>query len=193
MYYIAQLRDSNFTSGQINLIFKSRMLWRDMGSWTRTYIISLFAGIGDQEVVSQRLHKVPLEFGNTFKVFFGEAITEHITNLLTNYITLLQSIFNAQKIDDIDAVKNYTKQLYETIDQLAAYLAQINPFWQENDWKNFLYNYTQMVIDESATFLERDYVRNIEIYDRLLSLSSVIGDYFSEGLLNYINYSGRQF
>ena len=176
-------------AGQINLIFQTRMLWRNMGSWIRAYIISLYANIGDQDIVKQRLYKVPVEFGNVFRLFFGDQPTEKLVSLLTNYITLLVSVLEAQKNNDVNGVNEYTKQLYENIDQIAELLSQINPFWQESDWKTLLYKYTQTTIEEAAAFYNKDYTRNIEIYDGLLTQASTMGDHISEGLLDYLKYS----
>jgi hypothetical protein len=49
-----------------------------------------------------------------------------------------------------------------------------------------------MQIDEATTFLMKDYTRNIDIFDSILSLTNIIGDYFSEGLTNYFILTQQQ-
>ena len=43
-------------------------------------------------------------------------------------------------------VDEATVRLYQNADQLAAYLAQINPYWSEEEWKRLLYEYYENII-----------------------------------------------
>jgi len=90
-----------YTPAQINFIFRSRMLWRDLASWLRAYLVSLFAGIGDLEAVSQRLYRIPAEYGLMLKVFFGDQVTEQFIALLSNYIVNIEALFTAQKNNEL--------------------------------------------------------------------------------------------
>ncbi len=46
-------------------------------------------------------------------------------------------------------------------------------------------SFTSMNIDQATALLTMDYNKFINIYDRILALTTIIGDYFSEGL-NYL-------
>lgn len=194
MIYLNKCQDPNNISGEYNLRFTGRMIWRDIATWIRAYLVSTYFNSDPElhQAISEKLYSLPLEHGNFLRIFFGDKIAEDNISLLSNYITLLKSVINAQKSGDVNAVNEYTKQLYQNIDQRADYLSQINPFWQSNIVKSLIYNFTNMTIDEATTFLEKDYNRNIKIFDRILSHSTVMGDYLAQGLLDYITYSTRQ-
>jgi hypothetical protein len=169
----------------MNFIFRARMLWRDLATWLRSYKVSLYGGVGNTDELSQRLFRVPLEYGNILKVFFGDQTTEQLINLLTQYIATLQSIFIAQFNNDIDEINKQTQQAYQIINTTAALLASINPYWTLSEWVTLLSLFTSLQIDESTTFLTKDYTRNNDIFDRILSFTNIMGDYFSEGITNY--------
>ena len=175
-----------YTSGYLNLIFRARMLWRDMATWLTIYMFSVFGGYGNQKEISDKLYQVPLEYGNVMRLIFGDKLSEDYITLLSNYIIILEYLFQAQMAGDTAAVDEYTKQLYENIDKRAAFLAQINPYWQEGIWKTLLYTFNKMIIEDATTLLSKDYQKNIDVFDSLLTQSSIIGDYFSEGILNYL-------
>lgn len=181
--------NKDISAGELNLIFRARMLWRDLATWLRSYLISTYAGLDIQQAISERLYRIPLEYGNILKLFFGDKITEDYINLLSNYVKIFEFLFNAQKSGDINAVNEYTRQLYENDNQRAAFLSSINPYWQEDTLKSLMYSFTSKTIDESTTFLTREYQKNIEIFDSILNDTTIMGDYFSEGLLNYLNYN----
>ncbi|MDF2657143.1 MAG: hypothetical protein K0R19_3617 [Bacillota bacterium] len=169
-------------SAQMNFIFRARMLWRDLATWLRAYKVSLYGGVGNSESLSQRLYQIPLEYGNMLRVFVGDEATEKYINLLSQYIILLQSLFIAQINNDVNLIDDLTKQIYRNTKERAALFAQMNPYWSQSEWITLMNAFTQMQIEEATTFLTQDYDRNIEIFDRILSLTTIMGDYFSEGL-----------
>lgn len=192
MKSVSEFQGICIPSGQLNLIYEARTIWRDLATWIRAYLVSIYAGFGNKEAVKEKLSKIPMEFLNIFHVIFGDQIAEAYSTLLFHYITTLESLVEAQINGDANAVSEYTRQLYENADQRAAFLSKINPFWVETEWKNYLYQFIQLTIEESTTFLNKEYTRNIDVFDRILNLTAVMGDYFSKGLINYLTYTGRQ-
>lgn len=172
-------------NSQMNFIFRARMLWRDLATWLRSYKVSLYGGVGNTDELSQRLFRLPTEYGGILRVFFGDHNTEQLMYLLTQYIAILQSLFIAQINNDVDTINQYAQQAYQNVNDTAAFLASINPYWTQGEWATLLNSFTSMQIEEATTFLTKDYTRNNDIFDRILSLTNIIGDYFSEGLANY--------
>lgn len=178
---------SNIISGQSNLVFRARMLWRDMATWLTIYMFSLYGGYGNHDLIEAKLYQVPLEYGHVMKLIFGDRVSEDYITSLSNYIIILRNLFHAQLTGDADAASEYTKQLYQNVEQRAAFLAQINPYWQEDTWRTLLYTFNSMILEDSTSLLTQQYEQNILIFDRLLAQSTIIGDYFSQGIFNYLN------
>jgi hypothetical protein len=65
---------------------------------------------------------------------------------------------------------------------LAKYLGQF-PYWDESQWKSFLYQDISMFIDEIRAILLGEYEREIGIYERILTNASAIGRYMAAGIL----------
>lgn len=185
MIHINQMQNPSYITGQMNLIFRARMLWRDLATWLRSYKVSLYGGVGNTDELSQRLFRIPLSYGNILRVYFGDQATEQFINLATQYIAILQSLFNAQINNDVDEINNLTQKAYQNVNSTAALLASINPYWTQGEWVTLLTLFTSLQIEEATTFLTKDYTVNNDIFDRILSLTNIIGDYFSEGLTNY--------
>jgi hypothetical protein len=181
-----------YITAQMNFIFRARMLWRDLATWLRSYKVSLYGGVGNTDELSQRLFRLPAEYGNIFRVFFGDQATEQLINLLTQYIAILQSLFIAQINNDINAINSLTQQAYQNVNSAAALLASTNPFWTQAEWVTLLSLFTGLQIQEATTFLTKDYSANIDIFDRILTFTNLIGDYFSEGLTNYFLLKQQQ-
>ena len=179
-------------TSQMNFIFRARLLWRDLATWLRSYKVSLYGGVGNTDQLSQRLSQIPLEYGNILRVFLGDQATDMLINLLTQYIFILKSLFIAQANNDVNAINTLTQQAYQNVNSTATLLASVNPYWAQGEWVTLLNLFTSMQIDEATTFLTKDYTRNIDIFDSILALTNIIGDYFSEGLTNYFNLKPQQ-
>ena len=162
------------------------MVWRDLASWLRAYKTGLFyGGDGNTEELSRRLFRIPVEYGSILRVFFGNQATEQFIFLSTQYLTILQALFTAQSNNDIDAVNDLTQQAYQTVNRWADFFASVNPYWTRGEWVALLSAFTAMQIEEMTTFLTGDHAKNVDVFDRLLSLTTVIGDYFSKGMIDY--------
>lgn len=191
MISIKQLDFSSIPSSQMDLVFESRIIWRDLATWIQSYLVSVFAGFGNQDSIEIKIKELTLEFGNILSTVFGGEIGEQYVNLITNWLNTFKLLVYSQISGDINAVNGYTIQLYNDIDQIASFLSRINPFWTESEWKALLYRFNEMIIEELYAYINKEYTKTIDSFDRLLNLTSIIGNYYSKGLLNYLTYSTK--
>jgi len=183
--------EPTITYGQMNLLFHIRNLWREMATWTRTYLASRYSDIGAEDVFD-RLYQIPQKLGNVVRMIFGSQAAEQYVQLLSVQLVLVREIIEAQMTGNADLVDEKVQQLYQNAEERIKLVASVNPFWDETIVRNLLYTYHQYTIEEITTYLAGDYQRNIDIYDRLLQHSDSIGDYFAQGLFNFLSYTPQQ-
>ena len=180
-------QDNLITYGQMNLIFQSRTLWRDLVMWSRIYLNSRLAGIGPLEDVYNRIYRIPLEFGNIFRLIFGNQAAEVVIQQLSSNVVLYRQLVEAMITGNNEAAATITQELYKNADERAAYMASINPFWDETQWRNLIYNFYTFSFQEIISILTND-PKNIGLFDRFMQYTDAIGDYFAQGLFNYMTY-----
>lgn len=178
-------QENLITYGQMNIIFQARNLWRELVVWSRVYLISRFAGIGLAEDVYNRIYRIPLEFGNITRLIFGNQAADVTIQQLSHTITLFRRLVEAMMTGNDDEAGALVQELYKNADERAAYLAEINPFWDEIQWKYLIYNFYNYSFQEITSLLAGD-PRNIDQFDRFLLYADSMGDYFAQGLFNYI-------
>lgn len=189
MLHENKFNEPMITYGQMNLLFAIRNLWRDIATWSRAYMVSRMNNLKIAEEVFKRLYKIPQEFGNIMQYFIGYDNSVKFVQLLSQQIVLFRTLLDALIAGDANAVNQVVQQLYRLADERAAFMALINPFWNEIVMKNLIYTFYQYTFDEMTSFLSGNYAKDIEIYDRLLHHSDTMGDYFTQGLFNYITAS----
>lgn len=74
-----------------------RRLWGDHITYTRNFIVSNAAGLGDTAHVTQRLLRNQDEIGDAIKPFYGDAAGGKLAGLLRGHITLAARAFAAAK------------------------------------------------------------------------------------------------
>lgn len=177
------------TYGQANIIFHIRSLWREMATWIREYLIAKSANLDIADDVFNRLYKVPQEFANSISLIFGDEIAETYMQYLDKQTVLIKEIIDAEIAGNTNLINEKYRELLNAINERAKFVASVNPFWDENVTKNLANTYIQYTLQEVVTYLAQEHQKNIDIYDIILHYADNVGDYFAQGLYNYINYS----
>lgn len=180
----------SITPGEMNLIFRARLIWRNLATWMLIYLGNLFGNQGNLEVLKEKLYETTVDYVNLMRLVYGERIAEIYSSLLTVYITNLILFFDAMKEGNQPLIDEYMRRIRESIDQRAAFLGQINPYWQEATWKALLHGANNMLIEMATTYMRQEYRRNLDVYSRLLEHTNLVGDYFSQGLMDYLILDG---
>lgn len=177
------------TYEEMNNIYNIRMFWFELVTWVRNYAFSRYTGIGDAEKIYERLKQVHVDYTNTLEQVFGEEVAKKSLQALNTYLELIDAFITAQMEGNIDELNRITQLLYENANERATNISSVNPFWEETEWKNRLYNNTSYTIQAFSSLFRGDYTANISIFSRLLDLAESTSTYFAQGLFNYINYS----
>ena len=179
------------TFDQMNLIYTIRMYWYELFTWTRYYMLSRYRGIGNADVVKERLYEVPVEYMSALQQFFGVNL-ENYLQIINSYIDLIDNLITAQQTGNIGEINRITQLLYQNADQQASAITALNPsFWNVSEWRTELYNALRYTIEESTTFLTGDYSANLDVFRSLLDLAESTSSFFSRGLFSYLMNQAR--
>jgi hypothetical protein len=181
-----QEEQNYLTYGQLNLITSSRFNWALLAAWTREYIHSVAGGLNNVKDIGDRLYRVPVDFYNLVLPFVGKANADRVLNITSLRQITLMSLITAMKNNDVETVNANTIRLYQLADELAIFLAQINPYWSQETWRSLFYQNIRMNLDLASSYMSGDYERDIALYDELLQHSSVLGDEMARGMFRFL-------
>lgn len=125
------------------------------------------------------------DIGDVLEVFFGNVIARKIEGMIREQIVIGAQILHEEKEGNKEAINENTTRLYRNVDQMAAYLAQINPYWDEQTWKNLLYDYYRTTILEMVTVLAKEYEKSVTLYESMENQALNIADYMVKGITQY--------
>ena len=104
-----------------------RKLWEQHIMWTRSFIISTAADLGDLAPVTRRLLRNPRDFGRVLQVFYCHDIVKRFVELFTEHLTNAAELVNAAKAGNTAAADRLRDIWYKNAEEIARFLSMINP------------------------------------------------------------------
>lgn len=183
-----QVRQPVLTFEQVNTITAFQRLWAHMVHWTRSFILSSVYNLANLKPITDKLYSTPLDFYGIFASYYGTENSEHFVTLLSNFVMACIRMMEGLRNGDQALVDASARQWYDSADQIAAFLSSINVYWDETQWKNLLYQYIQMKIDEIMATIQGDYNREIALYEIMENLAIIMGSYMARGIIAVSQY-----
>ena len=160
-----------------------RRLWSEHVLWTRFFIVSTTFSLPDLPVVTQRLLRNPVDFANVLRPFYGTQIAARFEELLTEHLVIAAQLVNAAKAGDTAEVEILRRKWYANAEEIACFLAQINPFWSEREWRDLLFDHLCMTEAEAVEMLSGQYEESIREFDAIQAEALVMADVMSCGII----------
>ncbi|NLK39120.1 MAG: hypothetical protein GX303_02560 [Clostridiales bacterium] len=172
---------------QINLINDFRKLWMDELIWGHSLISSIIDGSGDVSYVVRRLFRMPEEFAELFRKFYGVENAATIESLVRQHLLITATIVNDQGTLNEEAYNADRERWFENADNIAMFLSQINPFWNVDIWKQLLHEYIELLETVITSRFNEKYDIEIETFDILHEHVMKMSDYIVEGIKRQYN------
>jgi len=174
------------THGQMNDIYTIRMLWFELIVWVRNYMIMRYTNTGNPEEAIVRLIQVVDDYTTALQKFYPEMDADQYAQLFYSYIFLIRDFVTAMIENNVEELNRTTMELYRNADERAAFLASIDPAWDEEARRDELYANLKNTFEESNAFLTQDYALSIDIFTRLLDQAEMASSVLSTVLFEHI-------
>lgn len=160
-----------------------RMLWEQHVVWTRLTILSIAFGLPDVDLVTNRLLQNPRDFEAALKPLYGDKIASRFSALLTSHLVIAAQLVKAAKAGDNATVADVEKRWYANADEIAAFLASINPYWSQDNWRAVLYKHLALTKAEAVDILTKNYSDGISTFDKIEKQALEMADIMIYGII----------
>jgi hypothetical protein len=159
-------KDYKFTAAQVDLISLFRMLWEQHDTWTTAAITSLVFGLPNTDAVINRLLRNPVDFEQALLPYYGQKAAAQFRDLLTAHLAIAADLVRAAKAGDNAAAMQIESAWYQNANAIAAFLAGINPYWSQEQWRRMMHTHLALVKAIAVNMLTGQYDESIAAYDR---------------------------
>jgi hypothetical protein len=160
-----------------------RKLWTDHTTYTRAYIVSAVAGLGDLPAVTQRLLRNQDDIGNAIKPIYGEEAGKKLAALLRDHILIAADIVKAAKANDTKGVDAGEKKWHGNADDMATLLSGANPNWKKPELTDMLYKHLDFVTKQAVSRIKMDWPADIQAYDAGYDHMMMFADMLTDGII----------
>jgi hypothetical protein len=160
-----------------------RKLWEDHITWTRIYIISVGAGLGDKDTAAQRLLQNQVDIGNAIKPFYGDEAGNKLTALLKEHILGAADLLAAAKANDQAKVATQKARWYKNADDIAVFLSGANPKnWPAATMKSEMKMHLDVTLQEALDRFAGKWAEDVKDYDRVHEHILGLADTLTSGI-----------
>ncbi len=177
--------ENYITYEQMNIIIVFQKLWLKIAIWFRTYMRSAIYDTRDKSHVVNYLTILPHEFYPMFNMFYGSTIAQNITDLITNFIKAAIEVVEYKRYGEGGLTNSSIFEWYQSADKLSSYLARVNVYWDENQWKFLLYQYIRLKSDGISALVNDDYDKEVELYNMIDNIIFLMGSYMARGIISH--------
>ncbi len=174
---------SKITSSELKFSNKIRELWEQHTVWTRATIVSMVFDLPDVNFVTNRLLQNPEDFGNVFRVYYGDRVGSGLRDLIREHLIIAAQLVKAAKAGDNAAAAEIEKRWYANGDEIATFLGSINPYWSAEDWKRMYRTHLGLVKSEAVNLLTKNYSAETSTYDELERQALEMADMMIHGIV----------
>lgn len=171
------------TKSELEIMNRFRLLWEQHSEWTRASIIAIVFDLPNREPTVNRLLRNPKDFARVFRVFYGQRIADEFDRLLTEHLVLAAQLVEAVLAGNTREAEIINNRWYKNARDIARFLASINPFWSEEEWRTMLFEHLDFVAREATTLINGEYQANVDLYDPLELQALEMADMMSEGII----------
>ncbi len=173
------------STNQISAASSILSLWIEDAIWSRAYVISTVENLPNLDATTERLLRVPTDFYNLLKTFWGEDFALQFLNYINERIAHERDLLIALIDKNQAAADKFTKELYANADRIATFFSQFARR-DKHEWQKLLYKDIQMYISQITSILTSNYSSEISIFENIVSNAINMANYMAYGLLTRI-------
>ena len=171
------------SQGHFDLSNRTRTLWEQHVFWTRMFINSAVFHSPDLDFVTERLLRNPRDFQVLLEPLYGRQAAAGFATLLTEHLSIAAELVQAAIAGNSAAVADAERRWYQNADQIAAFLAHINPFWSEQEWQRMLHEHLALTEEEAVKVITGDHAASTALLDRIEAQALEMADMMTEGIV----------
>lgn len=178
-----RFNEESISRSQLDVIKTLCRLWIEHVLWTRFFIVSATFGLPDLDAVTKRLLQNPTDFARVLRPLYGNMKAKEFERLFTDHLLIAAALVNAAKAGNTAEVETQRAKWYRNAEEIAAFLASINPFWSKSSWRSMLFEHLRMTENEAVQMLTGQYAESIAQYDAIQRQALMMADEMSQGII----------
>jgi len=158
----------DLTYENANIFANIQRLYLDYVQWVRNYLLSVLENVPDQSAAGSRFSiQMSKEIYNALIKYISEEKVLQYLDIIYKFESGNWSLANAYKTNDKIGIDLTIKQWFKVADEYAKFLYENFNNLDEMQWRDILYRYLNLKIQEVNAFASGNYDLEIKLYDQV--------------------------
>ena len=175
------------TYEQMNLINSFRFFMLDMAIYSRfiSSCVILYKDCFDP--VFARLLQVPYDSYQQMVTYLGREKAAGYYNLVNQHIIIMVELLQALQAGNQQEADTLVAKWYRNAEEIASYLASVNPYWSKEEWRSLIYKYIQLLLNQILSTQTNNFQQSVMIFDELRYHAVLMGDTLATGMMQLLH------
>lgn len=133
--------------------------------------------------MTRRLLRNPTDFARALEPLYCTEVAAEFERLLTEHLVIAAELVRAAKAGNAEAAADAERRWYINADQIASFLARINPHWSEQEWRVMLHEHLALTKTEAVDILTGQFEHGVAIFDEIEREALMMADTMARGIV----------
>lgn len=158
----------DLTYEDVNILLEIQKLYLDYVQWIRNYLLSVLRNAPGQSAAGSRLlTQLSLEIHDELIKYLSHEKVHQYLDIVDRFERGNWNLANAYKTNDKIVIDFIVNQWFQLADEYAKFLYENFNNLNEMQWKDILYRYINLKIQEVNAFANGNYDLEINLYDQV--------------------------
>lgn len=178
---------NNISNSQMILRHNIHSLWRNTFHWIMTYIVNVICNFGNISYIAQRINKSVDDLAKIINNFYGYQNAKIFELLFKNHFLIATKLVRDVHDNDIEMANEDKIELYQNEEEIADFLANLNPYWTVEEWRKILYSHLELLEEHMQCMYLSQSEAYIKINEVVEKDSFNMADYMVNGIIKQFN------
>lgn len=160
-----------------------RLAWLSHVYWTRMLLMAVAADTPDVQLLGERAVQTADEITDVFAKYLPIAVTRQLRNLLVEHVEMTGEVMQSLKSGNMEGYDELIRNWYANTNQIAALLANVNPYFGGRETRNMLLNHLDLTREEIEQQINGEYAQSIDTFRDIEKQALEMADHFTMGLM----------
>jgi hypothetical protein len=167
---------------QMNITDTFTELWRQRFFLLNELITNIMCNYGNLSYIKQRTIKNSQDFANVLQKYYGYYNAKIFESLFIEHTDITEKLLRDVKTGDTKSADIHREELKNTVEEISKFFSFVNPYWNEAEWHNMLYDHTKFIEDEAIKRLTTKCKTDINYNEQSINIKK-IADYAAYGII----------
>lgn len=158
-------------------------LWRQRFFLLNELITNIICDFGNLSYIKQRTIKSSQDFANVLQQYYGYYNARIFEKLFIEHTDITANLLSSIKTGNTNSADMNRMELKNKIDEISKFFSTVNPYWNEEEWRNILYEHSKVIEEEAMKQLTTQCKSDIVYNEQTVRDIRKIAEYAADGII----------